>query len=282
MIYGQISENVSEPVSVQCEVLGVSSSQYYDWLGSPESEHQRRDLELGEEIEKIFYESDKTYGSPRVHDELKERKIFCSRKRVARIMQENGLISVHRKKFRVRTTDSNHSQPVAENILNQDFKAIGVNQKWVGDITYIPTCEGWLYLAVVLDLYSRKVVGWAMEESLETDLPLKALRMAIESRGLAPKLFHSDRGVQYASGKYQDELQNRKVICSMSRRGNCWDNAVAESFFHTLKVERVNRKKYVSRAQARVDIFNFIEVFYNRKRKHSSLGYKSPELFECA
>jgi len=273
--------NESEPVSVQCEVLGVSSSRYYEWSESPESEHEREDKRLSEEIKAIFNESEQTYGSPRVYHELKDRGYSCSEKRVARIMREMGLRSVHKKKFEV-TTDSSHSYPVADNILERDFVATRENQKWVGDITYIPTREGWLYLSVVLDLYSRRIVGWAMEESLATDLSLKALRMAMEARGTEPELFHSDRGVQYASGKYQAELENKKILCSMSRKGNCWDNAVAESFFHTLKVERVNRKKYQSRAQARVDLFQFIEVFYNRKRKHSSIGYKTPVQFENA
>lgn len=279
MIYRQIQENESEPRSVQCDVLGVSSSRYYQWSGKPESEHRKRDKLLLAEIKKSYEDSDKTYGSPRVFDDLKEQGLVCSKKRVARLMRENRLVSVHKKKFRV-TTNSKHSYPVAKNILNRDFEAKYINQKLVGDITYIPTREGWLYLAVVLDLYSRRVVGWAMADNLETDLSLDALRMAFKTRGYAPELFHSDRGVQYASGKYQAELQEKNVICSMSRKGNCWDNSVAESFFHTLKVERVNRKIYVSRAQARVDIFQFIEVFYNRKRKHSSLGYKSPVAFE--
>ena len=194
-------------------------------------------------------------------------------------MQENKVISIHKKKFR-KTTDSDHTHPIAENILDRQFQATAPNQKWVGDITYLRTAQGWLYLAVVMDLFSRQIIGWSMSNSLSKDLAVDALKMAMTHRGVSPELFHSDRGVQYASGAYQRLLEKEGVICSMSRKGNCWDNAVVESFFKTLKVERVYRKRYVSRAHARRDVFDYIERFYNRKRRHSAIGNYSPYQFE--
>lgn len=282
MNYQQIAAREREfPVASQCEVLGVSRSGYYDWKSRPESGHSRRDRELVEKIRQSHERSEQTYGSPRVHADLQEDGVCCSKKRVARLMRENKLVSVHKKKYRA-TTNSNHNLPVADNVLNRDFVADEPNKKWVGDITYIATREGWLYLAVVMDLFSRKIIGWSMSDALRKDLATDALQMAQLRRGVSPKLFHSDQGVQYASGSFQTMLEKDKVIASMSRRGNCWDNAVAESFFHSLKVERVNRKSYASRAQARTDIFDYIERFYNRQRRHSSLCLVSPANFEEA
>jgi transposase InsO family protein len=282
MNYQQIAALEDEfPVAAQCSVLGVSRSGYYDWKNRPECGHSRRDSELVEKIRESYERSEQTYGSPRVFVDLKEDKVHCSEKRVARLMRENTLVSVHKKKYRA-TTNSNHNLPVAENVLNRDFVADEPNKKWVGDITYIHTREGWLYLAVVMDLFSRKIIGWSMSDSLRKDLATDALHMAQLRRGVSPMLFHSDQGVQYASGSFQGMLEKDNVIASMSRRGNCWDNAVAESFFHSLKVERVHRKSYASRAQARADVFDYIERFYNRQRRHSSLCQVSPANFEEA
>jgi putative transposase len=227
----------------------------------------------------LHREFDETYGSPRMHRELQERGLRCGRHRVARLMRKNGIVAVHKRAFRV-TTDSAHPLPVAANVLERKFKATAPDQKWVGDITYIPTREGWLYLAVVMDLFSRRIIGWSMNERLEKELATDALKMALKQRGIAPELFHSDRGVQYASGAHQELLEQNGVIASMSRKANCWDNAVAESFFRSLKVERVYRRRYASRQHARIDIFDYIERFYNRKRRHSSLGYLCPAAFE--
>jgi len=282
MKYRQISESESRfPISKLCDVLGVSRSGYYAWKYRPESLRSTEDKQLLMEIREIHRQSEETYGSPRVHAELQDMGVRCGQNRVARIMQENKVVSIHRKKYQV-TTNSNHKLTVAENLLDRDFVATDVNQKWVGDITYIPTRQGWLYLAVVMDLFSRQIVGWSMQETLSKDIALDALQMALDRRGVSPELFHSDRGIQYASGSYQQKLESEGIVCSMSRKANCWDNAVSESFFHSLKVERVHRRRYANRAHARVDIFDYIERFYNRFRRHSSIGYKSPAAFEEA
>lgn len=264
-----------------CQVLKVSRSGYYSWKHREPSKRSRREEELKTRIVELHAQSDQTYGSPRIHDDLKDEGERVSRKRVARIMRENKLFSKHKRRFRV-TTDSEHVLPVAENLLDRDFAAEGPNQKWVTDITFIPTGEGWLYLAVVLDIYSRRVVGWSMGKRLEKELVIRALLMALEQRCPAPGLLHhSDRGSQYASSDYQALLKAHALFASMSRRGNCWDNAVAESFFKTLKVERVYHRRYQTRAQAQEDLFQYIEVFYNRKRKHSAIGFQSPVDFEA-
>jgi transposase InsO family protein len=260
--------------------MEVSVSGYYAWVKRPESERKRQNQQLLERIKQIHKQSRQTYGSPRVYVDLKKQAIPCSLNRVARLMQVNEIAARRKRKF-VFTTDSKHNLPVAENKLDQDFTASKPNQKWVTDITYIPTKEGWLYLAVVLDLYSRKVVGWAMDGNMERGLVMNALRMALLARkpqkGL---LHHSDRGSQYASNDYQKLLDDNKIACSMSRKGNCYDNAVMESFFATLKQERVYHQHYQNRQQAKQDIFEYIEVWYNRKRTHSTLGYVSPQEFE--
>lgn len=279
-MYEQVREQEHEyPVSIQCEVLGVSTSGYYDWKDRPESPRAVENKMLTEKITHLFEESEETYGSPRIHDDLKEAGIKCSENRVARLMRKEGIKSVHKRKFKV-TTDSNHKLPISENVLNREFTADAPNQKWAGDITYIRTGQGWLYLSVVVDLFSRQIIGWSMSNTLEKNLAVDALTMACQQRGVSPELFHSDRGVQYASGAFQTQLEDEGILGSMSRRGNCWDNSVVESFFHTLKVERVYRKQYATRAEARRCIFDYIERFYNRKRKHSSLGNMTPVRYE--
>jgi len=225
----------------------------------------------------IHQEFRQVYGSPRMHRELRARGFVCSLNRVARLMREHGLCARQRRKWRPATTDSGHTLPVAPNLLGRQFTVAQPNRVWVADITYIPTKEGWLYLAVVLDLYSRRVVGWSAGDDLSSQLPLRALQNALESRRPAPGLIHhSDRGVQYASGDYQAVLAGAGLQCSMSRKGNCYDNAVMESFFGTLKTEQVQHQTYWTHQQANSDMFFYFEVFYNRKRRHSFLDYRTP------
>lgn len=263
-----------------CWVLGVSASAYYAWRGRPESQRVREDRRLLVEIKAIHQENRKAYGSPRIHAELKDRQVHCGKKRVARLMRENGIRAKQKRKFKA-TTDSKHSQPVAPNLLERDFAAAAPDQKWVADITYIPTREGWLYLAAILDLYSRYVVGWSMAGRMNRRLVLDALDMAVGRRRPEPGLLHhSDRGSQYASGDYQKALNTHGMVCSMSRKGDCWDNAPMESFFHTLKTELVHHRDYQTRWEAKADIFEYIEVFYNRNRRHSALGLITPADFE--
>lgn len=268
-------------IDCMCKVLQVSRSGYYGWLHRAPSKRLEKDQRLKSRIIELHAQSDRTYGSPRVHEDLKEEGERVSRKRVARIMRENQLFSKHKRKFR-HTTDSEHQFPVANNVLARDFNSDAPNKKWVTDITFIPTSEGWLYLAVVLDLFSRRIVGWSMGRRLEKRLVIEALRMAIKGR--KPKdglIHHSDRGSQYASNEYREILQAHAMFVSMSRKGNCWDNAVVESFFKTLKVERTSHRQYRTRKQAQADIFQYIEVFYNRKRRHSAIGYLTPVDFEA-
>ncbi len=262
--------------TAMCRVFGVSKSGYYAWVRRPESQRSLDDDKLGNEIERVHKESKQTYGSPRIHAELRSNGIRCGRKRVARLMRDRDLSPKSAKKFKV-TTDSGHKLPVAENLLDQKFEQQDCNQTWAADITYVWTGQGWLYLAVVLDLFSRRVVGWSMQRTMTRDLVLSALKMAIGSRRPGSNLLHhSDRGSQYASGDYQQMLGRFGITCSMSRKGNCWDNAPVESFFATLKRELVHHKYYHTRDEARADIFEYIESWYNRKRLHSSLGYMSP------
>jgi putative transposase len=278
-----IKANLSSfSIRAVCRALGVSVSGYYAWLKRPESQRAKRRVELAEKIKVVHEENDRVYGSPRVYKALKaEGEVVCENT-VASVMQEHRIRPKTTRKFIPCTTDSNHQQPVAENRLDRQFKAELPNQKWAVDITYIPTDEGWLYLAGVLDLCSRKIVGWSMADHMKTELVSDALTMAITRRGPHPGLLHhSDRGVQYASDAYQHLLQVHGMESSMSRKGNCWDNACAESFWATLKKERVNHERYTTREQARQSIFEYIEVFYNRRRLHSSLGYMSPEAFEA-
>lgn len=281
MKYGFIHKQAGKyEVRMMCAVLQVSRSGYYGWLGRPASARAKSDRALLVHIREIFQQSRCTYGYPRVHKELLARGFDCGRDRVARLMREAGLRAIHKRKYRV-TTQSDHKRPVAPNLLRQDFSTESVNQKWLTDITFVPTDQGWLYLAPVLDLYSRMVVGWAMEAYLDRRLTVKALQMAL-ARRRPPDGFvhHSDRGGQYASEEYQALLDAHGALISMSRKGNVYDNAPMESFFATLKSELIHRRRYSTRAEARVDIFEYIETFYNRRRRHSALGYLSPQEFE--
>ena len=270
------------PISLMCRVLAVVRSGYYEWRKQPLSARKMADLLLLMHIRDIFAESRNTYGSCRIQAVLAEQGLRCSRKRVARLMRQDNLRPKTVRPFKVVTTDSNHKLPVAPNRLNQQFSADQSDQTWLTDITYVPTAEGWLYLAVVLDLYARRIVGWAMSESLQRQLVIEALQMALTTRQPAPGLLHhSDRGSQYASDDYQALLTKAEMVGSMSRKGNCYDNAPIESFFGTLKTELVFHRQYESWAQARLDIFEYIEIFYNRVRRHSALGFKSPVNFEA-
>jgi putative transposase len=268
------------PVRVLCETLGVSLSGYYAWKKRPLSQHQREDSQLAERIHAAYHASRRVYGSPRIHAELRDQGITVSRKRVARLMREQGL-SASRRHHRTITTKSEPGARVAPNLLDQDFTASCPNEKWTGDITAIWTYEGWLYLAVVLDLYSRRVIGWAMAATQDEALIERAFQMALLARHPpAGVLFHSDRGSQYTSDAYRALLADAGATVSMSRTGNCYDNAVTESFFGTLKGECVERFSFQTRGQARQTIFEYVECFYNRIRRHSSLGYMSPAVYE--
>jgi putative transposase len=276
------AEKAQYPIGVLCKALDVSRPGYYAHTRRPPSKHATRDAVLGAKIAAIHARSKRRYGSPRVHDELREDGEHVSRKRVSRIMKERDLRGRRPRRFRV-TTESDHALPIAPNVLARDFSASAPNQKWVGDITYIWTREGWLYLAVLIDLFSRRVVGWSMGDSLATELPLRALRMAIQTRRPPRGLIHhTDRGCQYASADYRAVLEQHGMVASMSRKGNCWDNAVAESFFATLKTELVHDVDFLTRDHARREVFAYIEGFYNRRRRHSSLGYANPEKRELA
>jgi len=264
------------PVSAMCRVFKVSRSGYYAWLRRPESPRKTEDKALSEMIKEIHKESGGEYGSPKVHEELRRRGTRCGRKRVARLMRKDGLRAKTVRKFKA-TTNSDHSLPVAENLLNRDFSPAEPNRAWVADITYVWTNEGWLYLAIVIDLFSRAVVGWSMSERMTRTLVMDAFTLAVKRRNPPPGLIHhSDRGSQYASADFQRLLAKYGAICSMSRKANCWDNAAAESFFSLLKRALVFHNQYPTRAQARQSIFDYIERFYNRKRIHSSLGYRTP------
>jgi len=268
------------PLSSMCRVLEVSRSGYHAWLGRPKSKRAQENATLLEEIREIHEGSRKRYGSPRVHATLRKRGRMCGRHRVARLMRENGLCVRPKRRYRV-TTDSKHSLPVAENLLHRQF-AIGTpNRAWVVDLSYLPTAEGWLYLAVVLDLGTRRVVGWSMGTTMTRSLVIAALELAIRRcRPPVGLIHHSDRGSQYASQDYQRLLEEHGMIPSMSRKGDCWDNAVMESFFHTLKSELIGNRIFATREEARQEVFAYIEVWYNRQRLHSALGYRTPEEYE--
>ena len=260
--------------------MQVSRTGYYAWRGRKPSQRQLQNETLSDKIKVIFQESKETYGSPRIYEELKESGVVCSEKRVARLMQAQKISAVERKRF-VVTTDSDHELPVAENLLARTFEAETPDTRWTADITYLWTGQGWLYLAVILDLFSRRIVGWSMSETIDRHLVISALDAAISGRNPSEELLcHSDRGSQYASDDYQKRLKENGIVCSMSRRGNCWDNAPTESFFAGLKKEMAHRTYFATREQARSAVFFWIEVWYNRKRRHSSLGYLSPEAFE--
>ncbi|MCO7225565.1 IS3 family transposase [Pleionea sp. CnH1-48] len=265
-----------------CQVLLVSRSGFYDWLKRQPSQRSQENSALTEMIKSIYQDSRGTYGAPRIHAELKRQGIQVSRKRIARLMREQGLRAKSKRRFKA-TTNSQHNKPIAPNLLAREFNPIRANIAWAADITYIPTNEGWLYLATVIDLYSRKIVGWSMSERMKTTLVEDALMMAIHTRQPDPGLVHhSDRGVQYASEGYQSLLTQFGMRCSMSAKGDCYDNAVMESFYHSLKIELVYHERYRTRDEARQSIFDYIEVFYNRQRLHSTLGYQSPVEYETA
>jgi len=273
------------PVAALCRVLTVSRSGYYAWRSRRVSPQVQRRLRLTEHIRQVHQASRETYGSPRVHRQLRANGVRCNVKTVAKLMRENELRSKIKRRFRVRTTDSNHRHRLAPNRLNRQFAQTRPNRAWVADLTYVPTGEGWLYLAVVLDLYSRRIVGYAMTDHLRASLAVDALTMAIQRRkthrgALRGLLHHSDRGVQYACDPYATMLAAHRIQPSMSRTGDCYDNAVAESFFGTLKTELIHHEQYATRVEARESIAQYIEAFYNTQRLHSSLGYVSPEEFE--
>ena len=273
-----IHDHVADfPVQVMCELLGVSRGGYYAWAGRAESARAADDRALATEIRAAHEASRGRYGSPRVHAELRARGRRIGRKRVARLMRGMGLAARRRRRFR-RTTDSRHAFPIAPNLLERNFTAEAPDRVWLADLTYIWTAQGWLYLAAVLDLYTRRVVGWAMADHLRHELTLAALDMAIVRQRPAPGLVHhADRGVQYAAHGYRARLRRHGMVCSMSRKGDCWDNAPMESFFATLKGELVEAAEYETRDEARADLFQYIEGFYNRRRLHSGLGYLTPE-----
>ena len=281
MKYQFIDQHQQEfPVVVMCRVLEVSESGFYAWRKRPTCQRKREDAQLTEEIRQEFHAHHGRYGSPRLHAELHDQGRSISRKRVARLMSEAGLCA-KRNRRRVLTTRQDPTHAVAPNTLNRDFTAPEPNKKWVGDITYIPTAQGWLYLAVILDLYSRIVVGWSMSAKCGEELAESALEMALaRRRPEAGLLHHSDRGSQYTSRAYRLSLEQAGIVVSMSRTGNGWDNAAMESFFGSLKEECVGNTNYASHEEARLAIFTYLEVYYNRIRRHSTLGYLSPLVYE--
>lgn len=264
------------PISLLCEVLGVARSGFYAWKSRPTAKRKAQDAELGAKVVAIHQASRRTYGSPRIHAELRADGVRVGRKRIARLMRAQGLAGRTRRRIRQATAEG-ATVPPASNVLAREFKRSQPNEAWVGDMTYIWTAEGWLYLAVLLDLHSRRVVGWAMSERIDRHLALSALEMALGRRAPQPGLVHhTDRGSQYTSLDYRQALEKHGLVCSMSRRGNCWDNAVAESFFATLKTELLPERPFPTRAAARQAVFEYVEVFYNRQRRHSALGYLTP------
>ena len=284
MRFEWIREHVKEfEVSIMCEVLQVSRSGYYAWAKRPPSSRATRQKELTQAIAQAHEQSDGAYGSPRIAEELAEQGIKVCVNTVAKLLKQAEIRSIMQRRFVVQTTNSNHDHPVADNLLERNFAAELPDQKWCCDITYVPTDEGFLYVAAVMDLCSRRIVGWSMTDHLRAELCLDALNMALEFRRPGAGLIHhSDRGVQYASSDYQRLLQSHNITASMSRLGDCYDNAMMESFWATLKKELVHHRQYATREQARQSIFKYIECWYNRKRRHSALGYKSPEQFEAS
>jgi transposase InsO family protein len=265
-----------------CEVLGVNRASFYEWLSKQPSKRMFETQVLAEKIATIFYDSEQTYGTRRIRRELNKSGVIISRRRIGKLMKLSGLSCKTKKKFRI-TTDSNHSLPIAPDLLQRDFSACKPNEKYVGDITYLWTQEGWLYLAIVIDLFSRKVVGWTIKKHMRASLVNEALLMAIWQRKPAKGLiWHTDRGSQYASSSHRDILKRHGIKQSMSRKGNCWDNSVAESFFGTLKTELTHHITFKTREEAKKTIFKYIEVFYNRKRIHSANDYLSPAEYEAS
>ena len=265
------------PVRLMCAVLEVSPAGYYAWRDRPASERTKSSAVLLDTIRQVHHDSHGRYGSPRVHAVLKSQGRGISRGRIERMMRHHGIRAIMAKPRRVRTTDSRHGLPIAPNLIARNFKAEAANRVWLADITYIPTAEGWLYLAAVMDLFSRRIVGWAMRDTMQVELASAALTMAIRQRKpQAGLVHHSDRGVQYASHAYRQTLSAAGITASMSRKADCYDNAPMESFFHTLKTELVHHRDYKTRTEAQRDIFAFIEGFYNQTRLHSAIGYIPP------
>lgn len=268
------------PITLLCRVMGVSRRGFYNWLDRPQSNTARENQALREAILQIYLENRCVYGAPRIHRALLAQGYKCSLNRVARLMREANIIPKTTRKFRI-TTDSRKSKNPAANHLDREFSPAAKNQTWAADVTYIPTREGWLFLAVVLDLFSRRVIGWSMGKRLDSKLSRQALTSALEQRNIGKGvLIHSDQGKEYYANDYQELLKSHDMICSMSRKGDCYDNAVVESFFHSLKVELVHHCDYYSRDEARSSLFEYIEFFYNRQRLHSFLDYCSPVDFE--
>ena len=271
-------------VKLLCETVEISKSGYYAWSSRPESERAVQNARLTERIRAIHDESDQTYGSPRITAALRTEGFSCSKNRVARLMSESEIVSESVKKFRIKTTDSNHELPIAERIFEtENIEAVmAPNQVWGGDITYVATDEGWLFLAIFLDLFTRKVVGFSCDDNMRVELVLNALAMALGRQDVndGELIAHSDRGSQYAADEFRKKLAVAGIIASMSRKGNCYDNAHVESFFHSLKTELVYRRNFKTRKEAMQAIFEWIETWYNRQRLHSSLGYMSPEQYE--
>lgn len=263
-----------------CRVLGVGSSGYYAWKSRPLSRRRVQEVKLLEEIWRVHRDSHENYGTIKVWEALREKKITCGKHRIARLRRQNGIETKRRRQFKI-TTRSRHTRWVAPNLLRRDFSIQQPNKIWVGDVTYIPTRSGWLYLAVLLDLYSRKVIGWSMAERNDRQLVLNALDMAIKARNPGPgTVHHTDRGALYGSDEYRGRIKQCGMVPSMSRKGDCWDNAVAESFFSTLKNELMIGRRFWDRDHARTEVFKFIEIFYNRQRLHQTLGYITPEMME--
>jgi transposase InsO family protein len=274
------AEKAKYPVRLLCELLEVSRSGYYASVDRPASPKRTSDAQLVVEIKAAMVRGRGTYGSPRVHDDLRAHGIRVGKKRVERLMRENELVARQKRRF-VHTTDSDHEHPIAPNVLERNFEAKAPNEAWVGDVTYIPTGEGWLYLAVLIDLFSRRVVGWATSANNDTELALRALDGALRARRPPPGLVqHTDRGSPYASGDYRGVLERHAMVASMSRTGDCYDNAVAESFFATLKAEHVDHEDFATRDLGTASIGDYIENFYNCARRHSYVGYVSPIEFE--
>ncbi|MCK4913683.1 MAG: IS3 family transposase [Planctomycetes bacterium] len=268
------------PTVIMSRVLKVSTSGYYDSIKRDPCSGQIRRRTIAQAAAHSYFESWRIYGHRKVHEDLLEEGIICCKETVRRIMRRIGLYSRIKHKF-IATTDSNHTFKIAKNLLGRDFTSKAPNHKWAADITYIPTKMGWLYLAVVMDLFSRRIVGWSMSDTIDSKLVQSAMKMAIlHRRPVTDLIHHSDRGVQYASEGFQELLDDNNVVCSMSRKGNCWDNACAESFFGSLKNEWVKGKIYETFEDGEKDIFKYVEVFYNRKRRHASLGYVSPVVYE--
>lgn len=269
-------------VEKMCKALEVSRSTYYDWLNRKPSKLSCENKVLKAEIQTLYHQSKGRLGSPKLTIELRDRGIRVSRPRVARLMKQLGIRSIISKKFRVMTTDSSHAHIPSENLLNRDFTAPKPGKKWVSDLTYVKTLHGWLYLTIIMDLYDRKIIGWAMSQTMDASCTvIAAFKMAVRNRPVNPfeLIFHSDRGIQYACGEFRNLLKAYKVNQSMSRKGNCWDNAVAESFFKIIKSEMIYHTQYQDQNHAKTEIFEFIEIWYNLKRKHSYLNYLTPDQF---